>query len=528
MASIASGPVILSQSDMALIARIEADGDVHDLGALIGASISDFGDFLVDEEALGWAEAFEAGAQVEAVGNARVAKAYVSAVTRRLPLWHDFDRVGEELDRHAGRILALPSRERIAIGAELDQLITDATTYLAGTAPDNFRHLRDTVGALRRDGRVEVMTEQSQPVSRRVPVAVSAGTGGLARRVNARNWQGIKRPDELARHAANDRRKATFIAEPLERGFGLTLGNALRRVLLSSLQGAAITSIRIDGVLHEFTSLPGAREDVTDIVLNVKQIAIRMDGDGPKRLRLSAKGPRQVTANMIGGADGVTIMNPELVICTLDEGASLTMELIADTGKGYAPAVANRPVDAPVGLIPIDALYSPVRQVTYRVENTRVGQELDYDKLTLSVETDGTVHPEDALGYAARILQDQLQVFIHFDEGMAQASMPAALPAASEEDNDRINRYLLKKVDELELSVRSANCLKNDNIIYIGDLVQKTEAEMLRTPNFGRKSLNEIKEILSGMGLRLGMEIPGWPPEQIEEVARMIEQELLS
>jgi len=226
------------------------------------------------------------------------------------------------------------------------------------------------------------------------------------------------------------------------------------------------------------------------------------------------------------------VMNPDLVICHLDQGATLNMELTADVGKGYVPAVANRPADAPIGLIPIDALYSPVRQVAYKVDNTRVGQELDYDKLSLTVETDGTVTPEDAVAYAARILQDQLQLFVHFEDALP-ASAPAAGAASGasagegESDANQINRYLLKKVDELELSVRSANCLKNDNIIYIGDLVQKTEAEMLRTPNFGRKSLNEIKEVLSSMGLRLGMDIPGWPPENIEEMAKKLEQELL-
>jgi DNA-directed RNA polymerase subunit alpha len=206
------------------------------------------------------------------------------------------------------------------------------------------------------------------------------------------------------------------------------------------------------------------------------------------------------------------------------------MELTADTGKGYVPAANNRPVDAPIGLVPVDALYSPVRQVSYKVENTRVGQELDYDKLTLTVETDGTISPDDAVAYAARILQDQLQLFVHFDDSMVSVPTMAGMAAPSQDadqDANQLNRYLLKKVDELELSVRSANCLKNDNIIYIGDLVQKTEAEMLRTPNFGRKSLNEIKEVLSSMGLRLGMDIPGWPPENIEEMAKKLEQELL-
>jgi DNA-directed RNA polymerase subunit alpha len=353
--------------------------------------------------------------------------------------------------------------------------------------------------------------------------------------VNPKNWQELKKPNGLEKKPGGDpKRKSTFVAEPLERGFGLTLGNALRRVLLSSLQGAAVTSIKIENVLHEFSSLAGVREDVTDIVLNVKQIAIRMQGEGPKRLQLSATGPAEVKAGDIAVSGDIEVMNPELVICHLDDGATLNMELTADTGKGYVPAQANRPADAPIGLIPVDALYSPVRQVSYKVENTRVGQELDYDKLTLTVETDGTIAPEDGLAYAARILQDQLALFVHFDDSAVTRSAPIgmAAPAASDGgvasgDTAQINRYLLKKVDELELSVRSANCLKNDNIIYIGDLVQKTEAEMLRTPNFGRKSLNEIKEVLSSMGLRLGMEIPGWPPENIEEMAKKLEQEIM-
>ena len=349
--------------------------------------------------------------------------------------------------------------------------------------------------------------------------------------VNIKNWQELKKPNALEVKPGHDpKRRAVFVAEPLERGFGLTLGNALRRVLLSSLQGAAITSIKIENVLHEFSSLAGVREDVTDIVLNVKQIALRMQGDGPKRLQLSATGPGAVTAGDIAVTGDIEVMNKDLVICHLDEGATLNMELIADTGKGYVPAVSNRPVDAPIGLIPVDSLYSPVRQVSYKVDNARIGQELDYDKLSLTVETDGTVTPEDAVAYAARILQDQLALFVHFEDALPVGGSPmigVAVPAAEEGDTNQLNRYLLKKVDELELSVRSANCLKNDNIIYIGDLVQKTEAEMLRTPNFGRKSLNEIKEVLSSMGLRLGMDIPGWPPENIEEMAKKLEQELL-
>jgi DNA-directed RNA polymerase subunit alpha len=306
----------------------------------------------------------------------------------------------------------------------------------------------------------------------------------------------------------------------LERGFGLTLGNALRRVLLSSLQGASVTAIQIQGILHEFSSIPGVREDVTDIVLNIKALAIRMQGEGPKRIMLKANGPGEVTAGMIETVSDIEILNPDLVLCTLDKGATINMEMTVSTGKGYVPASLNRPEDAPIGLIPVDALYSPVRKVAYKVENSRVGQVTDYDKLSMDVETDGTVTPDDAVALAARILQDQLQLFINFEE-------PQQHVAVEQKDDFPFNRNLLRKVDELELSVRSANCLKNDNIIYIGDLVQKTEAEMLRTPNFGRKSLNEIKEVLSSMGLRLGMEIPGWPPENIEEMAKKLEQEIM-
>lgn len=333
-----------------------------------------------------------------------------------------------------------------------------------------------------------------------------------------RNWQALIKPVKLeVIPGADPRRNASIIAEPLERGFGLTLGNALRRVLLSSLQGAAVTALRIDGVLHEFSTIPGVREDVTDVVLNIKTLALRMGGEGPKRVTLSATGPGEVSAGMIATGHDIEVMNPDLIICTLDEGARLSMELVVESGKGYVPAGANRSEDAPIGLIPIDAIYSPVRKVAYKVENTRVGQVTDHDKLSLEVNTNGAVSPEDAVALAARILQDQLQLFINFEEPQA---------ATEEERRDELpfNRNLLRKVDELELSVRSANCLKNDNIIYIGDLVQKTEADMLRTPNFGRKSLNEIKEVLAQMGLSLGMEIANWPPENIEDLAKRLEE----
>src|SRR6056297_1100492 len=332
-----------------------------------------------------------------------------------------------------------------------------------------------------------------------------------------KNWQELIKPPALEVKPGHDpSRIATVVAEPLERGFGLTLGNSLRRVLLSSLQGAAITSVQIDNVLHEFSSVPGVREDVTDIVLNLKGVAIRMDVDGPKRLSVSAKGPALVTAAQISESAGIEILNKEHVICHLDEGADLYMELTVNTGKGYVAADKNRPEDAPIGLIPIDAIYSPVKKVSYDVQPTREGQVLDYDKLTLRLETDGSVTPDDAVAYAARILQDQLSIFVNFDELEAAGR-------ADDEDDLEFNPLLLKKVDELELSVRSANCLKNDNIVYIGDLIQKTEAEMLRTPNFGRRSLNEIKEVLSGMGLHLGMDIVDWPPDNIEELAKKYE-----
>jgi DNA-directed RNA polymerase subunit alpha len=333
-----------------------------------------------------------------------------------------------------------------------------------------------------------------------------------------KNWQELIKPNKLDVSAGDDpKRQATVVAEPLERGFGLTLGNALRRVLLSSLQGAAVTSVQIDGVLHEFSSIPGVREDVTDIVLNIKDIAIRMQGEGPKRYVLKKQGPGAVLAGDIQMTGDATVLNPNLVICTLDEGAEIRMEFTVNTGKGYVAAERNRAEDAPIGLIPVDSLYSPVKKVSYRVENTREGQILDYDKLTLTLETNGSISPEDAVAYAARILQDQLNVFVNFEEPRREEAQPSIPELA-------FNPALLKKVDELELSVRSANCLKNDNIVYIGDLIQKTEAEMLRTPNFGRKSLNEIKEVLAQMGLHLGMEVSGWPPENIEELAKRFEE----
>jgi DNA-directed RNA polymerase subunit alpha len=335
--------------------------------------------------------------------------------------------------------------------------------------------------------------------------------------VNQKNWQELIRPTKLDIQPGRERRKvATMVAEPLERGFGTTLGNALRRILLSSLQGAAVSSVQIDGVLHEFSSIAGVREDVTDIVLNIKEIALAMHAEGPKRVSLRKEGPGVVRAGDIQQTADIHVLNPEHVICTLDEGAEVRMEFTVNTGKGYVSSERNRPEDAPIGLIPVDSIYSPVRRVSYKIENTREGQILDYDKLIMTVETDGSMSPEDAVAYAARILQDQLTVFINFAE-------PSKVVLEEARPELEFNAALLKKVDELELSVRSANCLKNDNIVYIGDLIQKSEAEMLRTPNFGRKSLNEIKEVLAQMGLHLGMEVPNWPPENIEDLAKKFE-----
>ncbi|MAU97745.1 MAG: DNA-directed RNA polymerase subunit alpha [Fulvimarina sp.] len=339
------------------------------------------------------------------------------------------------------------------------------------------------------------------------------------------NWQELTKPNQIVFKNEGARNRATLVAEPLERGFGLTLGNALRRVLLSSLRGASVTAVQIDGVLHEFSSIPGVREDVTDIVLNVKEINISMQGEGPKRMVVRKSGPGVVTAGDIQTVGDIEVLNPEHEICTLDEGAEIRMEFTVNTGKGYVPADQNRAEDAPIGLIPVDSLFSPVKKVSYKVENTREGQDLNKDKLTMTIETDGSISGEDAVAYAARILQDQLSVFVNFEE--PQRDVRPGAPGVADDQIAELafNPALLKKVDELELSVRSANCLKNDNIVYIGDLIQKTEAEMLRTPNFGRKSLNEIKEVLASMGLHLGMEVPAWPPENIDDLAKRYEDQ---
>ena len=332
-----------------------------------------------------------------------------------------------------------------------------------------------------------------------------------------KNWKALIKPEKLDITSNEDKTVANVVAEPLEKGFGQTIGNSLRRILLSSIQGAAVTGIQIDGVLHEFSSIKGVREDVTDIVLNVKSLAIKSTAKGAKKIILDVKGPKEVKAKDITLVPEIEILNPEQTICNLDEKTNFHMELIVNNGKGYVSAKQNKTEDSPLGLIAIDSLFSPVKKVSFSVENAREGSALDYDKLLMKVETNGTVNAEEAIAYSARIFQDQLSMFVNFED-------PKEVVKESKPSEPEFNRNLLKRVEELELSVRSMNCLKNDNIIYIGDLVQKTEPEMLRTPNFGRKSLNEIKEVLNTMSLYLGMEIPNWPPENIAEMSRKLEE----
>lgn len=333
-----------------------------------------------------------------------------------------------------------------------------------------------------------------------------------------RNWRELIKPKRLEIET-NGRPDtyAKFVCEPLERGFGTTLGNAIRRILLSSLQGAAITSVKIDGVLHEFSTIPGVIEDVTDIILNLKEVRFKMHGEGTRHLIIEKVGEGAVLAGDIRGDAHVEVLNPDLHVCTLAKDAKLRMELVIKQGKGYVPADRNMEENQPIGMVPIDAIFSPVRKVSYVVTQARVGQITDYDKLTMEIWTDGSIKPEDALAYAAKIMKDQVSVFINFEEEAEVTEEEVRL-------EPEYNENLFRSVDELELSVRSANCLKNADIRYIGELVQKTESEMLKTKNFGRKSLNEIKEILTEMGLSLGMKIENFPGrEEIEE--RRKEQE---
>lgn len=320
----------------------------------------------------------------------------------------------------------------------------------------------------------------------------------------ARNWRELIRPRSVpVEQETLTPSYGKFEAEPLERGFGLTLGNSLRRILLSSLQGAAITSVKIDGALHEFTSVPEVVEDVTDIVLNLKDVIVKAHTSRTVTARIDKEGPTQVVAGDIQVGDQIEVLNPEHVLCNVSKGGRFSAEVTVDVGRGYVPAERNKKPGQAIGTVPLDALFSPIRKVNYNITNARVGQMTDYDKLTLEVWTDGSVKPQDAVAYAAKILKDQLTVFINFEEQEE--------PSSAESEEEPLNPNLFRSVDELELSVRSANCLHNANIRLIGELVQKTEAEMLKTKNFGRKSLKEIKEILADMGLSLGMKIPNWP-----------------
>jgi DNA-directed RNA polymerase subunit alpha len=326
-----------------------------------------------------------------------------------------------------------------------------------------------------------------------------------------RNWEALIKAKSLeVEEETLSPTYGRFHVEPLERGFGMTIGNSLRRILLSSIQGAAITAAQIKGVLHEFSTIPGVREDVTDIILNIKEILVKLHSEGPETVRLKATKAGVVKAGDIESNPNVEILNPDHLIATLSEDGDLVIEMTVKRGRGYIPAERNREEGQPIGMIPIDALFSPIRKVNYTVTHSRVGQITDYDRLTLEIWTNGNVAPADALGYAAKILKEQLNVFITFDEGEVIPKLPDV------QEPSKLNDNLFKSVDELELSVRSANCLKNAEIRYIGDLVQKSEAEMLKTKNFGRKSLNEIKEILSEMGLSLGMKLENWPPMELQ------------
>ena len=332
-----------------------------------------------------------------------------------------------------------------------------------------------------------------------------------------RNWNTLIKPTKLKFEKMADNNNAgRMTAEPLEVGYGTTLGNALRRILLSSLQGAAITSVKIRGVEHEFGSIHGVKEDITDVILNLKSVVVKINVAEKRMMRLSAVGPCVVTAAMIECGHDAEVLNPDYVICTLDQGATLEMDLTCEVGRGYVPASFDNSSDAPIGEIRIDALFSPVKTVSYKISNSRVGNVTDYDKFILDIETNGTISCEMAVGIASRILQDQLSQFVAFDYEEEESKEEIhSLP---------FDRNLLKKVDELELSVRSANCLRNENIVYVGDLVCKTEAEMLKTPNFGRKSLTEIRLVLSQLGLSFGMKIDNWPPENLEELAKKYEE----
>ncbi len=332
-----------------------------------------------------------------------------------------------------------------------------------------------------------------------------------------KNWRDLIRPRRIEVEDEPTETYGRFECAPLERGFGLTLGNALRRVLLSSLQGSAITTVRIENVLHEFTVIPGVLEDVTDVVLNLKEVRLRLHALGPKTIIISRQGPGEVTAGDLSSLDQtVEVLNPEHHIATLAEDGSLDLEATVETGKGFVLAERNKKEDQPIGTIAIDSIFSPVRKVNYTVTNARVGRQTDYDRLVLEVWTDGAIGPADALAFAAKILKEQLSIFINFEEELEQAV--AEQPSVTE-----LNEVLFRPVEELELSVRSANCLQNANVRYIGELVQRTEPEMLKTKNFGRKSLNELKQVLGELGLQFGMKLESFPARKDLDRMRGIE-----
>lgn len=337
-----------------------------------------------------------------------------------------------------------------------------------------------------------------------------------------KSWKDLIRPKKLeAEKETLTPFYGKFTAEPFERGFGITIGNSLRRILLSSLQGAALTSVKIDGVLHEFSAIPGVKEDVTEIILNLKEVRLKLHTEGPKTIRVKAEGPRVLKAGDILTGDAVEILNPDHPIATLSRDGKLSMEMVAKVGRGYVPAERNRDENQPIGTLPMDAIFSPIKKVNYTVTNARVGQITDYDKLTLELWTDGSLNPEEAVAHAAKILKDQLSIFVTFEESEEEE----ITVQEHQGDMDKLNENLFRSVDELELSVRSANCLKHADIRLIGDLVQKTEAEILATKNFGRKSLNEIKEILLEMGLGLGMKLDNWPHKKAEGEEEQMESE---
>lgn len=330
-------------------------------------------------------------------------------------------------------------------------------------------------------------------------------------------WKNFIMPEVIdTQYSDPQLREAIFSIAPLERGFGVTLGNSLRRILLSSIQGSAITSIKIDGVMHEFSTIPGIKEDVSDIILNLKSCRVKLYSEQPKKAKIVVKGPAVVQARNIEVSSDVEILDPNHLICTIDAGASLNAELTIEQGKGYVQALTQLQSNRPIGVISIDALYSPIQLVNFRVEPTRVGQKTDYDKLILTIRTDGSISPEDALSEAGLILREHANLFVRKDIKESHSSLSTDSP----DNNSQINKALNMKIDDLELSVRSANCLKSEGLRYIGELVQKTEADMLKTPNFGKKSLDEIKEVLTAIGLSFGMEVNDWSPEQVEELSK--------